>query len=289
MTAQHSDYLATGFRDVDHSAGLAKLKACLGFMQGLPSFIAYKNRALALVRLADGQTVADLGCGLGNDLKKIANHALCNTKIIGIDGSRALLEEARRTCAGLANVALARADLHDLPLSAGCLDAARVDRTLQHVADPARVIKEACRALKPGGLLICAEPDWSTFAIESADLATAALVAARWRKGFRNPGVGRDLAGMLGEAGLTGVAVEEFPLLVRGLAAVDVVYDVTKTVALLQEDWQGEEGRLTGWLEGLRELDKRGGVSAWVTLFLVWGRKAGFLLIPEFSTKNIQN
>jgi SAM-dependent methyltransferase len=267
-------YLATGFRNVDHEADLAKFKACLGFMQGLPSFIAYKNRALELMRLAPGQVVADLGCGLGNDVKKIANYAYDNAKTIGVDGSRALLAEARQTCAGLANVALVQADLHDLPLATGTLDAVRVDRTLQHVADPKKVIAEMHRVLKPGGWLVCAEPDWGTFAIDCADPATAALVGERWKKSFRNPHVGRELAGMLGRAGLGDVAVEEFPLLVEGLEAVNVVYDVVKTVEMMQEDWKGEEGRLTAWLEGLRELDKRGGVSAEVRLFLVCGQKA---------------
>ncbi len=271
----HDGYLATGFRDVDRNPDLAKLKACLGFMQGLPSFIAYKNRSLELMRLAPGLVAADLGCGLGNDLKKISNILTSNGRAVGIDGSRQLLKTARQACAGLAGVELVQGDLHALPLAAGVLDAARVDRALQHVADPAWVVAEMVRVLRPGGRLVCAEPDWGTFTIESADQATAGLVAERWKKSFRNPKVGRELAGMLGRAGLTHVAVEEFPLLVQGLEAVDVVYDVVKTVELMQEDWKGEEGRLEAWLEGLREMDKTGGVSACVTLYLAWGRKDG--------------
>lgn len=268
-------YLATDFRDVDRSAGLAKLKSCLGFMQGLPSFIAYKNRALELMGLAVGQTVADLGCGLGNDIRNIANSLIANTKIIGIDSSSALLAEARRACAGIANVALVRADLHDLPLAADSLDAARVDRTLQHVAEPARVVSEACRALRPGGRLLCAEPDWGSFAVGCADQATAALVGERWRRSFRNPRIGRDLAGMLRAAGLGQVSGEEFPLLVEGLEAVNIIYDVARTVALMQEEEPAQAARLAAWLEGLRTRDKREGVCASVTLHLVWGRKGG--------------
>lgn len=78
----------------------------------------------------------------------------------------------------------------------------------------------------------------------------AALVSARWRASFRHPGVGRELAGMLRGEGLGEIGVEEFPLLVWGLAAVDVVYDVVKTVEMMQEDWKGEDGRLEAWFGG---------------------------------------
>lgn len=52
-------------------------------------------------------------------------------------------------------------DLAALPFVAGCFDAAINIVTLEHVRDPAGVLKELGRALRPGGRLLLAAPqDW---------------------------------------------------------------------------------------------------------------------------------
>ncbi len=266
--------LASDFRDADASPELAKLISCLRFMQGLPHFAAYKARSLEMMDLGPGQVAADLGCGLGFDVPKLAVRVAPGGRAIGIDGSRHFLEAARRAFGGEAGVGFAQGDLHGLALADGCLDAVRVDRTLQHVAEPARVIAEMHRALKPGGRLVCAEPDWGTFVIDCHDPATADLVTGRWMKGIRNPRIGRQLLRLLRQEGLRDASLEGFILLVDGLEAVNIIFDVYKTVAMMEADDRGGEGRLAAWLEGLRARDSRVGVTASVTLFLARGRKA---------------
>lgn len=268
-------YLATGFRDVDGNSDVAKMAACLGFLAGLPSFQAYKARSLEMMRLKPGQTVADLGCGLGFDLPEMARQVLPGGRVKGLDASRQLLAEAAKALGGLEDIELRQGDILALDFPSGTFDALRVDRTLQHVADPRRAIAEMHRVLKPGGWLVCAEPDWGTFVIDCQDIPTSELVAQRWRASFRNPHLGRGLPRMLREQGLAEVSVEGFILLAQGLPAVDAVYDVCKTVEMMREGGDDEQGRLAAWLEGLREEDRRVGVSASVTLFLAWGRKAG--------------
>ena len=55
------------------------------------------------------------------------------------------------------------ADGADLPFADGSLDAVRIDRSLQHIAEPGRVVREMARVARHGALVLCSEPDWGTF------------------------------------------------------------------------------------------------------------------------------
>lgn len=106
----------------------------------------------ALLGLLDGRWVAgDLGCGTGQVTQAIAPYV---GRVIAVDGSREMLETARERLKGIENVELRRGDLEALPLEEGTLDAALVMLVLHYVPDPARVLGEAARVLRPGGRLL---------------------------------------------------------------------------------------------------------------------------------------
>lgn len=50
------------------------------------------------------------------------------------------------------------ADLHDLPVADGSFDAVVCTEVLEHVAEPARVLDELARVLRPGGSLVLTVP-----------------------------------------------------------------------------------------------------------------------------------
>ena len=264
-------YLATGFRDVDVGSDTGKMVACLRFLEGLPSFRAYKARALEAMRVGPGDRVADLGCGLGFDTARLAEITGPTGKIFGVDSSRILLNAAERASAGLQGVEFRHADIHDLPFESGSLDAVRVDRTLQHVEDPQKVIAEMARVLKPGGRLVAAEPDWFTFVIDSEDPDWTGRVVKRWRGSFRNPAIGRQLLRRIRQEGLADTWMEGFILLADGLDVADRVYDLSATVGLLEAEHPGQGAR--SWLDRVQESDRHIPVSASVTLFLAGGEK----------------
>jgi SAM-dependent methyltransferase len=105
--------------------------------------------SLAVAGLADPDwTVGDLGCGTGQMTAAIAPFV---AQVIAVDGSGEMLQAARRRLHDLENVNFRRGDLEALPIDDGALDAAIVALVLHHAPDPARVLAEAARALKPGG------------------------------------------------------------------------------------------------------------------------------------------
>ena len=96
-------------------------------------------------------TIADFGCGTGGLLSSIAPHV---ANVIGVDSSAAMLESARKHLQAHANVQLLQADLEQLPLKAGQIDAAILSIVLPYVASPEKVFAEASRVCRKGSRLI---------------------------------------------------------------------------------------------------------------------------------------
>jgi ArsR family transcriptional regulator len=92
--------------------------------------------------------VADLACGTGQAAAEIAR---CVRHVIAVDNSGAMLKAARRRMADLSNVDLRRGDLEALPIDDAACDAALLLLALSYVNEPAAVVREMSRVLKPGG------------------------------------------------------------------------------------------------------------------------------------------
>lgn len=96
-------------------------------------------------------TVGDLGCGSGPVAEALAPWV---GRVIAVDESEAMLETAGTRVAGFDNVELRRGELESLPLEDGTLDAATLVLVLHHVPQPADVLGEVARVLRPGGRLL---------------------------------------------------------------------------------------------------------------------------------------
>jgi ArsR family transcriptional regulator len=95
--------------------------------------------------------VGDLGCGTGHVAEALAPFV---SRVVAVDGSEAMLAEARRCLAGHPNVEIRHGDLEALPVSDDTLDAAVLALVLHHVPDPGRVLREVARAVRPGGRVL---------------------------------------------------------------------------------------------------------------------------------------
>ncbi len=109
----------------------------------------------ALLALADPRwTVGDLGCGTGTLAAALAPMV---DQVIAVDASPAMLASARARTAACTNVQVRDGTLEALPIADRSLDLALCLLVLHHVAEPLRVLREARRALRPGGRLLISD------------------------------------------------------------------------------------------------------------------------------------
>lgn len=102
----------------------------------------------------DRSVVGDLGCGTGQVARVLAPFV---ARVIAVDRSREMLQAARRRLRDLPAAEVRRGELEALPIGDAELDAATLMLVLHHLPDPAAALKEAHRALKPGGRLVIAD------------------------------------------------------------------------------------------------------------------------------------
>ncbi|WP_413101004.1 methyltransferase domain-containing protein [Streptomyces sp. Inha503] len=185
---------------------------------------SYKGVMLDALDARPGQTVLDLGCGPGTDLSALAEVVGPSGRVIGIDSSQEMAEQARRRTEDLSMVDVELGDIHTLPLEDGSIDRARTDRTLQHAADPAGALAEARRVLRPGGRLVMGEPDWDSLTIDYPDVEVSrAYTRHVTDKIVRNGVIGRQLARLALDAGFAVPTVAPVTSVFREVQAADLV------------------------------------------------------------------
>ncbi len=112
-----------------------------------------------------GLVVADVGCGTGSMARALVRVA---HKVICIDHSRAMLEEARKRLEPfLDRVEFRPGEVDRLPLEDQEVDAVFASMVMHHVPDLKLVLREFRRALKSGGTLVIIdllphEEEWLT-------------------------------------------------------------------------------------------------------------------------------
>lgn len=154
----------------------------------------YQERLLSLVPTVD--TLLEIGVGTGALLPDLSRRA---AKVIGVDHSPAMLDEARRRLdhAGNSAAELRLGEMTHLPLADGGAGCVVANMVLHHAADPQAVLAEITRVLKPGGILVLAD-----LARHEREWAREQL-ADQWL-GFEE----EELRGWLQGAGLGSIVIE---------------------------------------------------------------------------------
>lgn len=266
------DSLAGDFHDVDAARDPGRFAACLELLAGIPFFSDYKRESIKALELSPGDAVLEIGCGLGRDLAAMAVRVGPGGLAVGLDASLVMLARAAREGGDASSgLVLAAADAHLLPFADRTFAACRVDRTLQHTADPFRVLAEMARVTRPGGRVVAVEPDWGTFVLDSELPGAARIVAGTWRDRFPSGAVGRSLARGLAEAGLTRVTVVPRTFVLRDFAMAEAIYDIGKTVAeaVARGSLAARDGR--AFLAEQRAADDRGLFFSSLTFFEACG------------------
>jgi SAM-dependent methyltransferase len=136
-------------------------------------------RSLVPMPLA-GQRVLDAGCGAGAQCAWLLDEG---ADVIGTDVSAAMVEEARRRCAGRGRFFVA--DLAEpLELEGGSLDGITCSLVLHYLEDWAVPLRSFARALRPGGWVVLSldHPFGPPLPGQSGGYFDTELVADTWEK-----------------------------------------------------------------------------------------------------------
>jgi SAM-dependent methyltransferase len=120
------------------------------------------DRMAAWLGLKPGMTLADVGCGLGYLGYTYWQYFGRGGRYYGVDASPALLQDAAngaRDWATGGEFRFTAGDAYQLPLCDDLADVAACQTLLIHLDQPERALAEMVRVTKPGGLVVCHEPD----------------------------------------------------------------------------------------------------------------------------------
>jgi SAM-dependent methyltransferase len=116
-----------------------------------------RERVLELLRrharLGPGARVLECGCGPGGQLRAVA---ATGAATVGVDLNPRLLADARDASP---SARFARADVEALPFRDGAFDAVLCVGVLSYLREDARAIGELARVVRPGGVVVVANPN----------------------------------------------------------------------------------------------------------------------------------
>jgi SAM-dependent methyltransferase len=116
------------------------------------------ERLLALARIAPGQRVLDIASGGGQPALSIAELVGPSGSVLATDMAPEMLEVAREKAQGqgLTNVEFRLVDGEELDVEPNSFDAVTCRWGIMFMPEPVRCLKQAHRALKPGGRIAVA-------------------------------------------------------------------------------------------------------------------------------------
>lgn len=152
--------------------------------------------------------ILDVGCGTGRFLRQVAR-ALPDARLYGLDLSKHYLGEARRNFEPEIDVSFIVENAESIPFADGHFDVVTSVFMLHELPKPVRrrVVREAVRVLKPGGILVLCD---SAQVSDSGDMEDILLSFPRsYHEPFYRGYLTDDLAGILRSAGHLAVESSE--------------------------------------------------------------------------------
>lgn len=232
---------------------------------------------LDLIGVSEGWSCLDLGCGPGGITEPLTRRVGPAGRVVGLDKEAEFLAHARARAA--ANVEFRQGDAYVSGLPTGSFDLVHMRFLASTSGDPERLIGEAIRLCRSGGVVALQEPDCSTLNCypphPAWDTLKRALIEAFSAIGG-DVHLGQRLYGMVRRLGLRGVQYR--PILI-GVRSVDPMVDYLPATV---ESLRGSITRLglmsdseldAALADVRRHLQNPDTIFTLYTVAQVWGRK----------------
>jgi len=222
--------------------------------------IDMKVNSYSTLGINGGYKVLDVGCGAGDDVRRMAAIVGPFGRAVGLDSSETMIAQARERSAGLdLPVEFVLGSAYELPFSDDSFDACRCERVLQHLDEPLAAIGEMLRVVRPGGRVLLLDPDFGTGVLDTSHPELHERVRAlgqNWRR--MQPGSGwrgRQLWALAHQAGLEDVEVEGIVLTITAFAPANAMAGIDSRTAAAVEAGVISQEEADAYLDDLRERD----------------------------------
>ena len=177
------------------------------------------------LQLKRHHSLLDVGCGLCHWSKLLVNYLSKPARIVGVDNDIKWSQENSEIRAyfqqNQAHLTLVTGDAQALPFADNTFDMVTCQTVLIHVHNPQLAISEMWRVLKPGGTILCAEPNNRIQSLTKSSLSADdpidevldhvkyALICERGKQklGEGDSSIGDLVPGLLAEAGFENIEV----------------------------------------------------------------------------------
>ncbi len=239
------------FSEVDETKKADQFIKFLDWIENTPQNVLVRQRSYELLQPAPGLRVLDAGCGAGRAVSEMQGLGM---QVVGVDSSDEIIGVARKRFPAC-DFRVSCADT--LPLESGSLDRYRAERLYQHLLTPMTALMEAYRVLAPGSRLVVMDPDWDMLAVDADNRELTRRIVRGHADSITNPWMGRQLSGLLMEAGFKEVAVEVktavgskvetlrnfFPSVVQAAVEAGTISQVEADAWLAEQELRVQAGR----------------------------------------------
>jgi SAM-dependent methyltransferase len=242
---------------------------------------ALSTALLDRVGVERGWNAVDLGCGPSGIIDLLAGRVGPEGHVTGLDVNPANVALAREFAdeLGLVNADIAEADARGTGLPPSSFDLAHARTLLVTIPDPAAVVAEMVRLVRPGGWVASVEPDGGgsvCYPPHPAWDRLSLIYWSSWQSDGADLFIGRRLPELFRQAGLVDIGVEaKAEIYPAGHSRRTVGPDLIRSMRpKLVERGIASEQELDELDQAVREhLDNPHTLVLPNLLFLAWGRK----------------
>ncbi len=182
---------------------------------------AVNQESYQMLQVKAGLQVLEVGCGPGTTVPEFSKSVNSGGLVVGIDCDPKMIQQANTTSKQYSNVVHLVGDAHKLPFEDCKFDRVYAKRLFQ-VLPPSSapmLFSELQRVLKPGGILVLVDTDWTSVAVNFSDLELERRLTSFFRDHMRPNGLaGRQLLGLIQQGNFLDVQVKVMSIIIRNFA-----------------------------------------------------------------------
>ena len=208
--------------------------------------------------VASGQTILDLGCGGGYQVRSLALAVGSEGRVVGVDPSLKQIEVAREYCSDLDNVEFTQDTGTDLSFRDETFDSTTSTNVLDYIGDVNGVVAELRRVLRKGGRLCTISCLWDHHRFHGADPALNDRILHVFRNHCPHQMLPLELPTILLNNGFAGINSMPIPLLNMTMHNNAFARWTSKLIAAFAIGNGISEDDVALWLRQLEEAERDG-------------------------------